>query len=137
MSFSTMLDLLKQKEKGKIVIVKLGNFYVATEEDAVLLHDKLNLKCSCYKNKTCKIGFPVKSLEKYIEKLNETKYAYVIYDYNSLKIELKEIARRTGKHNKETEKSINCLICQGIKKYEEDRYLRAVNKLFNKEESNE
>ena len=114
MSFSKMLDLLKQKEKGKIVIVKLGNFYVATEEDAVLLHDKLNLKCSCYKNKTCKIGFPVKSLEKYIEKLNETKYAYVIYDYNSLKIELKEIARRTGKHNKETEKSINCLICQGI-----------------------
>ncbi len=67
MSFSKMLDLLKQKEKGKIVIVKLGNFYVATEEDAVLLHDKLNLKCSCYKNKTCKIGFPVKALEKYIE----------------------------------------------------------------------
>ena len=54
MSFSKMLDLLKQKEKGKIVIVKLGNFYVATEEDAVLLHDKLNLNVVAIKIKHVK-----------------------------------------------------------------------------------
>ena len=33
MSFSNMLEILKQKNKGKIVIVKLGNFYIATEEE--------------------------------------------------------------------------------------------------------
>ena len=43
MSFSNMLEILKEKNKGKIVIIKLGAFYVATGEDAVLLHKKLNL----------------------------------------------------------------------------------------------
>ena len=83
MSFSRMLELLKKKEKGKIVFVKLGNFYIATEEDAVILHKKLQLQCSCFKNNTCKVGFPVVALEKYIEKLDKIKYSYVIYAYNS------------------------------------------------------
>lgn len=71
MSFSTMLDCLKEQEKGKIVFVKLGTFYIAVGEDAVLLHNKLELKCTCYKNHMCKVGFPVNALDKYIEKLNE------------------------------------------------------------------
>ena len=82
MSFSNMLEILKQKNKGKIVIVKLGSFYIATEEDAVLLHDKLNLKCSCFKNNMCKVGFPINSLEKYIEKLNSIKHSYIIYNFD-------------------------------------------------------
>ena len=71
MSFSTMLDCLKEQEKGKIVFIKLGTFYVAVGEDAVLLHNKLELKCTCYKNHMCKVGFPVNALDKYVEKLNE------------------------------------------------------------------
>ena len=43
-----------------------------------------------------------------MEKLNQTKYAYVIYDYDANNIELKEILRKSGKHNKEQGKSINC-----------------------------
>ena len=78
MSFSTMLDGLKEQEKRKIVFIKLGTFYVAVGEDAVLLHNKLELKCTCYKNHMCKVGFLVNALDKYVEKLNETKYAYVI-----------------------------------------------------------
>src|SRR5699024_12083400 len=63
--------------------IKLGTFYVAVGEDAVLLHKKVDLKCTCYKMNICKVGFPVIALDKYVEKLNETKYAYVIYDYRS------------------------------------------------------
>ena len=45
-----MLEILKEKNKGKIVIIKLGAFYIATEEDAVFLHKKMDLKCNCFKN---------------------------------------------------------------------------------------
>ena len=58
----------------------------------------------------CKIGFPVNALEKYTEKLNETGYAYVIYDYDSSKVELKEILRKNGKCNKIEDKKINCIL---------------------------
>ena len=69
-----MLEILKKKEEGKIVLVKLGTFYVAVGEDAVLLHKRIDLKCTCYKMNICKVGFPVIELDKYVEKLNETKY---------------------------------------------------------------
>ena len=134
MSFSQMLELLKEKEKSRIVFVKLGTFYVAVGEDAVLLHKILDLKCTCYKMNICKVGFPVNSLGKYVEKLNITKYAYVIYDYDPNNIELKEILRKSGKHNKEQEKSINCILCSSIRnRYEDDKYVLAVKKMFEKE----
>ena len=53
MSFSKMLELLKQKEKEIIVFIKLGTFYISTAEDAVLLHNKLELKCTCFKMNIC------------------------------------------------------------------------------------
>ena len=138
MSFSKMLELLKEKNKGKIVFVKLGAFYVATEEDAVLLHEKLDFKCNCFKNRTCKIGFPVNSLDKYIEKLNTIKYSYIIYDLDKEKDELIEICSKVGKNNKETRKNINCLMCKRDDKYDDDKYLLALVKLFQKErEKNE
>ncbi len=135
MGFSKMLEILKNKEKGVVVFVKLGTFYVAVGEDAVLMHKKLELKCTCFKMNICKVGFPVIALEKYVEKLNQTKYAYVIYDLDKEKAELKEVARKKGKHNKETDKSTNCLFCGQIdKRYEKtDKYVLALNKLLEQE----
>lgn len=133
MSFSNMLEILQEKNKGKIVLIKLGAFYVATDKDAVLLHDKLNLKCNCFKNNVCKVGIPVTSLDKYKELLDKTKYAYVIYDYDKEKVELKEICSKVGKLNKITEKNINCLTCKGINKYKEDEYMEAICKLIEKD----
>ena len=43
MAFSQMLEILKEKEKGTIVFVKLGTFYVAVGEDAVLIHKKVEM----------------------------------------------------------------------------------------------
>lgn len=88
MAFSNMLEILKEKEKGTIVFVKLGTFYVAVGEDAVLVHKLLDLKCTCFKMNICKVGFPVIALDKYVEKLNKTKYSYVIYDYDSCRARL-------------------------------------------------
>lgn len=130
MGFSDMLEILQQKNKGKIVFVKLGNFYTATGRDAVLLNVKLDLKCNCYKNNICKVGFPVSSIEKYLEKLNKTKYSYVIYDYDKNKNELILKYEKKGRINKITDKNKNCLICKGINQYKEDEYMLALIKLF-------
>ena len=53
----------------------------------------------------CKIGIPVNSLEKYIEKLNSIKYSYIIYDYNKEKNELIEKYTKIGKQNKKQQKN--------------------------------
>ena len=36
-----MMELLQEKNKGKIILCNCGNFYVATGKDAVTLHEKL------------------------------------------------------------------------------------------------
>ena len=136
MSFGTMMEILKKRNKGKILLVKLGAFYIAIENDAVLLHNKLDLKCLCYKNNTCKVGIPVNSIGKYIEKLNEIGYSYIIYDFLRDKQELKVVAQKKLKNNKETEKNLNCLLCKGTGAYsKESDYLVALEKLYRKDEN--
>ena len=130
MGFSNMLEILQEKNQEKIVLVRLGAFYIATGRDAILLHTKLNLKCTCFKNNICKVGVPINSIEKYIEKLNKMKYSYVIYDYQKETMELKEKYVGNGRKNKITEKNINCLTCKGISEYQDDEYMLAVLKLF-------
>ena len=133
MSFSKMFDLLREKEHGKVVFVKCGHFYIAIEEDTVLLNDLLGLKCTCFRENTCKVGVPVNSIEKYISKLQELRYGYVVYDYDKTNIELRKISEGKGKENHVKNKNINCLVCKAISKYKEDRYLEAVNRLISEE----
>ena len=73
-----MMELLQEKNKGKVIICNCGNFYVATGKDAIILHKELNLKLSCFKSEVCKIGFPISSLEKYTDMIEERKYSYVL-----------------------------------------------------------
>ena len=61
MGFSLMMELLQKKNKNKIVICNLGNFYISVGKDAVLLNKLLNLKVSCFKPEICKVGFPIVS----------------------------------------------------------------------------
>ena len=69
MSFSQMINILRQKHKEEILLINAGAFYIAIEEDAVLLNNKLKLKCSCFQKNTCKVGVPINSLNKYLEKI--------------------------------------------------------------------
>lgn len=111
-------------------MVKLGAFYIATGRDAILLHSKLNLKCTCFKNNICKVGIPVTSIESYLPKLDKTRYSYIIYDYHKDEQELKVRYEQKGKCNKITEQNLNCSLCKGIGKYEEDEYMLAIKKLL-------
>ena len=80
MSFSKMVEGLKERDKEKLLIIGLGAFYIAIGEDAVLLHEKLGLKCTCFKNHICKVGIPRNSIGKYIKEIEKLKYGYILYD---------------------------------------------------------
>ena len=40
MSFSKILEILQERNEKRIVLIKLGMFYIATGRNVVLLHDK-------------------------------------------------------------------------------------------------
>ena len=97
MSFGEMMEILQIKHKGKIVICNAGEFYLATGKDAVLLKDLIGLKLICLKPETCKVGFPIASLEKYLEKIHEMQYSYIVYYFDKQREELEILATKEGK----------------------------------------
>ena len=136
MSFSIMMELLQEKNKGKIVFCNAGNFYVAIGKDAVILNRLLDLKVSCFKQEICKVGFPINSLEKYLELIYEKKYGYIVYFFDQEKEELEVVKEYIGENkNKIMVENINCYICKHSTKYykKEDKYLKALAKLYDKE----
>ena len=132
MSFSKMLEILQERNEKKIVLIRLGMFYIATGRDAVLLHDKLNLKCTCFTDNVCKVGVPIIAIDKYIEKLDKTGYGYVIYNYNKDKSELTEVLTKAGRATRVTSKNLNCLTCKGISAYKDDEYMLALCNYYEK-----
>lgn len=55
MSFSKMIELLQNKDKGKIILINSGACYIARGKDAVLLHNILDLKVNCMETEICKV----------------------------------------------------------------------------------
>ena len=96
-----MMELLQVKNKGKIVLCNAGNFYIAIGKDAVLLNDLLGLKLVCLKPEMCKIGFPIASLEKYTDMIQEKKYSYIVYYFDQEKGELEILKEYKGKNKNE------------------------------------
>ena len=136
MGFSKMIELLQIKEKGSIVLVNAGNFYIARGKDAILLHNLLDLKVSCLEPEICKVGFPLNSLEKYTKLIEEKNYSYIVYNYDSKLGKLKVIKKYKGMHiNTETEERLNCYICSNtVKMYKKtDPYINAVANLYEEE----
>ena len=107
MGFSKMMELLQQKNKGKIVFCNTGNFYIAIGKDAVLLNNLIDLKLSCLKQEICKVGFPINALEKYTELIAEKEYSYIVYFFNQEKEELEIIMQYEGKYNNEIKEKVN------------------------------
>lgn len=129
-----MFEIIKKKEKEKIVFVQCGHFYLAIEEDAVFLNEMLGLKCTCFKNQICKVGMPINSIKKYLEVLDKLGYAYVVYDYDRDNRELVRKYDKKGKYHYLTDKNLNCLLCKGVSKHEEDEYIEAVTKFLEKQD---
>ena len=138
MGFSKMLELLQNKNKGKIILCNAGEFYIARGKDAVLLNKEIGLKLTCLETEICKVGFPKIALDKYCKLIEEKQYGYIVYNYDNKKNELEEIKIYQGKKkNPITENRACCFICakttQVYKKT--DKYIEAVKKLYEKEEA--
>lgn len=132
MSFSQMVRILREQNRDKILLINVGAFYIAIEEDAVLLNNKLKLKCSCFQKDTCKVGVPIGSLEKYLDKIESLGYSYIVYKFEKKTETLEILKEFKGKANKTRRKNINCLMCKGTKLYADDEYMEALIKYYGK-----
>lgn len=129
MSFGKMVELLQRKDNGKIILVNSGSFYIARGRDAVLLHNILNLKVNCMEAEICKIGFPLNSLEKYTQLIEQEQYSYIVYNYDNKLGKLNITKKYNGKKlNTIEEEKLNCYICKNtVKMYKKnDKYIQAV-----------
>ena len=137
MSFGKMVELLQRKDNGKIILVNSGSFYIARGRDAVLLHNILNLKVNCMEAEICKIGFPLNSLEKYTQLIEQEQYSYIVYNYDNKLGKLNITKKYNGKKlNTIEEEKLNCYICTNtVKMYKKhDKYIKAVANLYEEEE---
>ena len=133
MSFSQMLNFLRESHKGIIIFINAGAFYIAVEEDAVFLNSKLQLKCTCFKKNVCKVGVPINSIDNYLSKIEKIGYAYIVYNLNREKRELAIVRMYEGKKHKTERKNINCLLCKGVDAYKDDDYMQALENLYRKQ----
>lgn len=137
MGFSKMLALLQIKDKGKIILVNAGNFYIARGKDALLLNEILGLKLSCLETEICKVGFPINSLEKYSKLIEKKDYSYIVYNYDNAFNKLNIIKKYDGKNkNMLIGERKNCYICNNsVKMYRKaDKYVQAVLELYDTQE---
>lgn len=69
----------KMKYLKYIILIKSGNFYIALGDDAKILNNVLGYQIKEFSN-TIKIGFPIISLNKVIDKLDSLKINYIVID---------------------------------------------------------
>ena len=137
MSFSKMIELLQNKDKGKIILINSGAFYIARGKDAVLLNKILDLKVNCMETEICKVGFPKNSLEKYTKLIQEKGYSYIVYNFDTNTSKLTILNKYNGnKLNNTEENKLNCYICSNtVKMYKKnDKYIQAVADLYKEEQ---
>ena len=99
----------------------------------------MNLKVSCFKPEICKVGFPIGSLEKYTDLIQQKRYSYIVYYFDQKTEEIKILKEYVGKKQNEIkEENIECSKCPKRFKYfkENDKYGKALEKLYKKEEEN-
>ena len=117
MKFSKKIEEIKNREenKGKIVLVRCGIFFIATGNDAILLNKLYGLKVTCFKEKTCKVGVPVSFALKYIELIEKDGYGYSLFDYDKETKELELKYQYQGKENTEEKTCKECKECPNYK----------------------
>lgn len=71
---------LKSKDDTFLYLFKSGMFYIFLDEDAKIVSKKLNLKLTNFNDTIFKCGFPINSLTKYTNLLNDFKINYKIVD---------------------------------------------------------
>ena len=111
MKFSEKVKVVKEKVGDNILFVENGNFYIAIGKDACFLNKLFKLKCTCFVKYICKVGVPVKSIDKYLKALREREYSYIVCRFTSDGI---KVLYRNEDENKNDEKleNLGCINCQ-------------------------
>ena len=73
------------------------------------------------------------SIPKYLEKLDRLNVSYIVYHFNNEKEMLVEECRNDGEYHKEKRPNQNCLLCSGLRRYSEDKYMNAFRKMLEQE----
>ena len=127
MKFNEKVRLLKEKVGDKVLFVQNGNFYIAIGKDAVLLHELFNLKCTCFIKYLCKVGVPVRSLNKYLVALKGKEISYIVYKNINGELKVEENFDDANKNMK----SIHNLGCENCKnaiyQYEREEIRKYLN----------
>lgn len=120
MGFVDIVENLQRQNLGKIILVKNGIFFTGIGKDAIVLSEELGLKRTCMKNNLCKVGFLVKSSDKYIQLLKSKNlyFGMFVIDKNTKIAE--EIYQYKGNKIKEIRKSLDCKECINKRETDED-----------------
>ena len=68
-------EIQKSKNLHSIVLIKSGNFYATSDDDAYIIKAIFN-----YQIIKGKVGFPISSIDKVISKLEELKVNFIVYN---------------------------------------------------------
>lgn len=74
---------LKKKYLEYVVIIKVGTFYNVLGKDALIIKNIFNYQIKEFSG-TIKVGFPITSENKVLNKLNKLKINYLIYDNETI-----------------------------------------------------
>ncbi|MBQ8234301.1 MAG: hypothetical protein IJZ36_01795 [Bacilli bacterium] len=88
-------EYYKIKYKEYIILIKSGNFYVALQQDAIVLNDIFKYKLNI-SNNIIKVGFPINTLNKILKTLDNININYIVLDKNILHIN----KNKTNAYNK-------------------------------------
>jgi len=118
MKFIEKVEKLQKENEGTIILVKNGIFFIGVGKDAVILENLLHLKVTCMKPGTCKVGFPIKNVEKYIQLLTETGKSFALYVFQGDDVE--RIYYSKGEAIEEERTCLDCTKCSNKTETEND-----------------
>ncbi len=117
----------------KILLISCGSFYISIGADAIVLNKELGLQLNCAKKGVCKVGVPKNSIEKYIEKLNEIGYSYIVLDYIKDKNQIIKIHEFIGKNIESISFNKDCRNCNRNRYIKVTEYDDALEKYVKEE----
>ena len=85
MKLFSKYEELNKEYNDYIVLIKSGIFYITFSNDALIINSITN-----YLIKNNKLGFPISSIEKVKEKLNECHINYIIVDEKNTKFNFED-----------------------------------------------
>lgn len=75
--------------RNYIILIKIGSFYECFDKDAFIINKLFNYKLKRINN-SFKLGFPIKTIDKIILKLNELNINYLVVDEEVIRKEFKD-----------------------------------------------